>query len=145
MAKATAKCKCEKCGQTFYKDVYGFNRSKADSKAKWAAENFTLCPDCYRADKAEKEKAKYAWLPELEGSEKQVAWANDIRKNVLSYIETHCRDTRYSACYKYAISKITSAKLYIDTRSDPKDFLNCDECFELGRDYAREHYPESAL
>jgi hypothetical protein len=55
-----------------------------------------LCPECWEAKKkADREaanveaaaKAKEMELPELEGSEKQIAWANTIRVQIIDAIE----------------------------------------------------------
>jgi len=50
-----------------------------------------LCPDCYRKKKFEESKAilteaQTLGLPELTGTEKQVAWAASIRKAILAHI-----------------------------------------------------------
>ncbi len=92
MAKATATCKCSKCGAEFEVIAYKRNRSEADSFAKWAELNITVCDDCEKkmrdeAHAAENEKAAQAanenGYPELTGTEKQVAWANTIRENAM--------------------------------------------------------------
>ena len=59
MARGTAECTCEKCGNTFVKYSYNCrNRSEADRWEEWAKGNYTLCPECYReqqkADNAQK-------------------------------------------------------------------------------------------
>lgn len=59
MAKGTATCKCEKCGKTFQKSKVCFNRREADSWEEWAEEYYTICPDCYAAQKAEEMEEKY--------------------------------------------------------------------------------------
>lgn len=93
MAKAYANCTCATCGESFERIMYGSNRRDADSKAAWAAEHFTECPECeekrVRAEReaenaAAKEAAKAAGLPTLAGSEKQTAWATAIRQKAYS-------------------------------------------------------------
>ena len=86
MAKAVAECKCRKCGATFFKEAIRGNRADADNWETWAAQHYDLCPDCYKAEKAEKEAEKYAVLvskynfPTIEGvSEKQIAYADKLR------------------------------------------------------------------
>lgn len=93
MAKAVATCTCKQCGEEFTKIKYNcYNRSDADSWEEWAADYFDLCPDCYKAQQAEKkrkekeqelEKAKERYealaLPELAGDEEQIAKAEEIR------------------------------------------------------------------
>lgn len=92
MATAYAECKCATCGAEFTKIMYGTNRRDADSKAEWAAGYFDECDDCYKARKLREreaantvaaQEAEAAGLPELVGSEKQVAWANTLRKKAL--------------------------------------------------------------
>ena len=63
MAKAIAICTCEKCGNTFERTNICYNRRDADSWEAWAKDHFTLCPECYAAEKAA-----------------QMAEANDIRE-----------------------------------------------------------------
>lgn len=55
-----------------------------------------LCPDCYqkklakeRAEKAEmaEKEAKEMELPELSGSEKQIAWANTLRMDFINFVK----------------------------------------------------------
>lgn len=88
MAKARVTCTCKTCGATFTKETIKRNRAEADSWEAWAAENIDICPDCYRAEKKQKEAERVAarsqQLPQLQGSEKQVAWANTIRDKMIS-------------------------------------------------------------
>lgn len=88
MAKAKATCTCKTCGATFTRETIKRNRSEADSWEAWAAENIDTCPSCYRAEKKQKEAERVAarsqQLPQLQGSEKQVAWANTIRDKIIS-------------------------------------------------------------
>ena len=92
MAKATAVCTCAKCGATFEVTAAKYNRRKADSWKAWAESNYDECPDCYKirkqqereaANTAAAEKAKGAGLPDLTGSEKQIAWATKIRQDFI--------------------------------------------------------------
>ena len=73
--KTTVTCKC---GHTITIELFGENEER-ERKIAW--QEGSLCPECYRAAQA-KEAAKSASednLPELTGSEKQVAWAMRIR------------------------------------------------------------------
>lgn len=81
MAKASVTCTCENCGEQFVKEEYRQNRKMADEWAEWAKDNFTLCPKCYR-ERIKKDNAKKAEvynLLQLSGTEKQVAYALDLR------------------------------------------------------------------
>ena len=98
MAKAIAYCKCEKCGEEFVKENRLRNRSYANHWTEWVEANITLCPKCWR--KAEQEKAEKRYdelkdelrLPEITGkSEKQIAFANDLR---VRYVAQHAEELR---------------------------------------------------
>lgn len=74
------------CGHTETVDLIGRVKDR-ESKIKYFEEK-GLCSECYKKAKEEQKrkereeadaKAKDLGFPELEGSEKQVAWANDIR------------------------------------------------------------------
>jgi len=92
-----------------------------------------LCPDCYRAEKQEAREqeneraaklSKSLGFAQLEGSEKQVAWANSIRQKVY---ENMCKTGSEHPVYGYAlvaeaISLELSAKWWIDTRNN--DFVS---------------------
>lgn len=88
MAKAVANCVCKTCGAKFQKISTKRNKSIADSWEKWAVDYYDECDDCieksvkeHRAavSKEAAEEAKELALPELKGSEKQIAWAETIR------------------------------------------------------------------
>jgi len=73
---------CEECEGEFRVDLIGKVKDR-----EWKLENFTwICDEC-KAKKRQEENEKAAneaksnGLPELQGSEKQVAWANTIRRN----------------------------------------------------------------
>lgn len=95
MARAIANCKCEKCGETFEKIAFKYNRTEADKWQEWAEENCTICPDCWRKETQEKDAVKVAEiierlkLPEITGkSERQIKFANDLRNKLLAKPET---------------------------------------------------------
>ncbi len=66
-------------------DVQGNNRRDADYRAKKLVERGWTCRDCDNREAAA--AAVAAGLPALEGSDKQVAWANGIRNATISRIE----------------------------------------------------------
>lgn len=80
------------CGHTDTIQIYGPGR---DREWKLANEESKLCPDCYKA-KLEADRQKQnaeaaeanqaAGLPKLEGTEKQIAWAESIRKSMIDHI-----------------------------------------------------------
>lgn len=58
MAKARAICRCQSCGETFYREKTCYNRKDADFWEAWASQTFDECPTCYseRMRKEESEK-----------------------------------------------------------------------------------------
>lgn len=88
MAMAEVELVCSTCGKTFTHRQKRYNRADADQYEDWARAHIDTCPDCFRAQK-QKEKeleaaARSSQLPQLQGSEKQVAWANSIRNKMIS-------------------------------------------------------------
>lgn len=80
------------CGHEGTVDIYGRSR---DREWKLAHEEEKLCPDCWKKQRDEErakqnaeaaEANKEAGLPELEGTEKQIAWAESIRKSMIDHI-----------------------------------------------------------
>lgn len=106
MAKATYKCPC--CGETI--TVVGHNRNEADRKAEYMESQGYVCFSC-RCKKetadAEKKAAEMS-LPALEGSPKQIAWAETIRMKFL--------EMGLSEKAKEWLIGHTSAKFFIDHR-----------------------------
>lgn len=81
------------CGHAGTVELYG-KTSERESKIRWY-ETTAVCPECYKKQQAEtttKQKAAYE-LPELEGSEKQVAWAKKLMESAITVLETEGRKT----------------------------------------------------
>ncbi len=105
------------CGHEEEHQIYGTNsHGERQHKADWLAN--TLCSACYKAAKDAQRKAEIAAteatyaLPELVGSEKQIAWAKDIRMKML-------HDKFGLDGYKKHWDRIkteTSAKWFIENR-----------------------------
>lgn len=83
------------CGHTVTIQLYGKIK---DREWKLKNEETKLCPDCwekYLEEQRAKENAeaaaanKEAGLPELEGTERQVSWAESIRKKVIETAEEY--------------------------------------------------------
>jgi hypothetical protein len=80
--------------------LYG-KHSDRDNKISWY-EREAVCPECYRKAQtdAASASAQAAGLPSLTGSEKQIAWAETIRKAVIDAINddevritvAHCKE-----------------------------------------------------
>jgi hypothetical protein len=125
--------------------VHLFGRVKdRESRAEWEATR--LCEDCYRAhrekelERARREaqaEAEERGLPELAGSEKQVAWAMTIRQNAMEALDRAERkaldrlaespDDEQAAFFVATVDAMrreTRAKAWIDEYGRmPKDFV----------------------
>lgn len=103
-----------------------------------------MCPDCWKKHLEEKrerenreaaEKAKEMGLPQLEGTEKQIAWANTIRQKVIEkFEEVTPEDLKFWAStytklqglsiedmkiiLDYIIKNKTKASFYIENRGE---------------------------
>ena len=122
-----------KCGHTGTVELFG-KGSDRERKLEWMSKNH-ICPECLEkekqaAQKAIIEEAKNAGLPELTGSEKQVAWAISIRQTFIEAIENGIAtsDAKYAdnpqwtesrsaivSSVEYIKSTKTEAKWWIDT------------------------------
>lgn len=100
MAKAHATCTCARCGKQWTAEATKNNRKDADAWAEWAAENYTVCPECYhefkKSEQEEKEQKIYDKyvdvLPEItNGSEKQIKYADDLRRKYIANNEIFIR------------------------------------------------------
>lgn len=102
MAKATAIMVCPVCGAEVKWSVEKHNRAEAGNFESYYNGKERLCPECYKKslqEEREKEAARNAdsfkelcekyhiTLPALEGSEKQVKWAEDIRVEKMLALE----------------------------------------------------------
>jgi len=81
MASSRVECATEGCEGHVY--VEGRNRRDANYRASKMADRRWTCRDCDNREAAE--AAVAAGLPTLDGTEKQVAWANGLRNAALSY------------------------------------------------------------
>lgn len=150
------------CGHEGRVNIIGPSKSR-----QWKADrNFeNLCPECYKEqlEKARNkkneeaaEKSKEMELPELEGSDRQVAWANTLRIKVIEeleeLIERHKKqeypitvfirgDNDYTSisvgefadALDFMLREKTEAKFWIDNR-DRNDYK--DLCMYLYRKHA---------
>lgn len=132
MAKAKAICKCRICGAEFEKTSTQCNRKTAEEWEKWASEHFDICPECWGKQKDAENAAaaaaaeKNGW-PELMGSEKQIAWANAIRKNCVDAIEKKRLTKSGRIVLEFLLHKRISAEEWIEERSH--------EPIDIYRDY----------
>jgi len=100
------------CGHDQEHSILGTNaKGQRDRKKQWLSEG--VCTDCYNAEQAEKmadatasAKESNSALPRLEGSEKQIAWAETIRAKVVIELKTitdYIASTRANATPDQAI------------------------------------------
>ncbi len=138
MARATAYCKCEKCGKDFEIEVYKPNRRTADSYAEWVSKTRTICYDCEQEitearrkeeNEAAAKKAEEAGLPQLVGSEKQIAWATTIRQSLVdevmgsehvSYEVSAVRKAKETFMELISGDEFLTAKWWIDHRENTR-------------------------
>ena len=98
MAKASVTLHCTECGTEYTMTKTCYNRSDANSWESYMEGNDGLCTECWKKEQQRKKDAEKAELaekvnarlseagvvlPELVGSERQIAWANDIRNKVV--------------------------------------------------------------
>lgn len=116
MARVKIECTCKVCGGKFEHIKFKNNREQADSYEEWAKENITICPDCFRRNKTETEinkaESKYP-LPELTGTEKQIAFARKLRAehiNKDSNVEGCIRILNKDEAFMAQIAKYANGK-----------------------------------
>ena len=133
MTYATVMCAC---GHLDVVNVRGGRERRAKRIENYSRE----CEKCWKvrhrseraaASAAAGEWAKTMHLPELEGSKKQIAWAETIRRNVFEALERHSSDSirhatgvrsenamrkRFDAVRERMMAE-TSAKVWIDHRN----------------------------
>lgn len=106
-----------KCGHTAEVQLYG-KEADRQNKIKWYST--ILCPECEarEAAKAAIEKG----YPELTGTPKQVAWANQIRNSAVAMYENLCsavpepNKTLVLSLKDKWLANETTAKYWIDNR-----------------------------
>lgn len=123
MARAKAHCTCERCGKEFIKIAYRQNSTAARDYEKWAEENITICPDCWKAEQDAKAVAGLN-LPELTGSPKQIAWAEDIRAKMLRKAREATKPLKddeknlADECIRYIAEGKAESRFWIDNRDN---------------------------
>ena len=132
MSIGRVTCTCRTCGKTFEVSAKRANSKQAREFEEWAENHIVECHECAaKRVKAEKD-AFYIDIDtsdycELRGSEKQIAWANDIRRDFIAQeidpllgkstlTPTLPKFTiDYADLRSYAV-QISSAKWWIDAR-----------------------------
>jgi hypothetical protein len=146
MAMATIELTCAICGKGYTVSKRFASRAQADSFVEYMQRSpeSDRCPECYAAEQKVKreeanaaksaeaaEQAQKAGLPELVGSEKQVAWAETLRREIYYRIARGAKNCTYngepvtdengkavSEAVNAYFRRETSAKLYIDHREE---------------------------
>ena len=117
------------CGHEGRENIVGPTKNR-----QWIADRKFegLCYECYQtkleeereaANKEAAEKAKEMELPELTGTEKQVAWANTIRQEMIKKLEDHSHLKGYPDALAYMVQHKVKASWYIDNRREYWDGL----------------------
>lgn len=120
MAKASVELVCSGCGKMFRHEKICRNQEDTNSYEVWAQDNISLYPKCYsnrmKQDKLRKCEGKISdrELVPLSGTEKQVAWANEIRTQMVALLVGKSQDV--SDDVWEAINRFTSAGFWIDNR-----------------------------
>lgn len=104
------------CGHTKQVMVEGRERKKM-------RENPGICPDCRtaaikEANEVSAKQAKEAGLRDLDGTPKQVAWANTIRRDMIDMVNKNSailNDDEKELCVKF-LQSIDSASRFINAR-----------------------------
>lgn len=121
------------CGHTGVVEVFGGVKAQ-EKKIRWY-ETEGLCPECYKKHLGE-ELATFEQehkLPDLEGTERQVKWARDIRREVISTFDGNEKKTirpamgdafadYFDAFELEYCGKLTSAKWWIENRDEYDSF-----------------------
>lgn len=126
---------CENCGKEYSRDTYTANSPKY-TKEFWrgvAGTQYGLCKECWEKKRQEKRDAENAAaakaaeeleLPDLQGSEKQITWANTIRIQIIKDMKEQINRYKpqnkieYLKAMEYIVSRNKKASWWIDSRSE---------------------------
>lgn len=118
---------CQTCGTEIRVDLVGKVKDR-----EWKLDNFTwICDECKEKDRQEKNAiaaadAKAKGLPELEGSEKQVAWANTLRQKRLKELENFQYPSIFTTPEKTEATNksIQALRVVFETETKASCFIN---------------------
>lgn len=128
------------CGHEGFVRISGGKASEREWKANKMAEH--ECAECQKRrresmikeeNKKSQEASKDHSFPALEGSEKQIAWANTIRMKFYDF----CKANGFSA--DKIIAKETTAKFWIDNRFDVNSKEFAEEHAESGENEEKDN------
>ncbi len=92
-------------------------RDKAEPRAKRLGET-RVCSKCYKENRNIERLSIATDLPKLKGTEKQIAWANNLRAKLIQKFPDHPQEA------KQAIAALSlDAKWWIDHRDEVDDQL----------------------
>lgn len=103
------------CGHTDRVDLYGKGADRERKMAWLETEPCTKCREAASKERQAKEAAEFT--TQLKGSEKQVAWALDIRSNAMQSLKAACKPEVMPEVAK-TVESISSAAWWIDNRDD---------------------------
>lgn len=103
------------CGHEDRIQLFGKTSEREYRIKQLETEHCTKCREAERAERSAKEAAEFT--TKLHGSEKQVAWALDIRSNAMQTIKKACKPEMLPEVTK-AVESIDSAAWWIDNRYD---------------------------
>lgn len=121
MAKAMITIICGTCGREFTHSKNCYNRDDANHYEEWARDHITTCPECYGkamrakldAQTAEARKTIEGMeFSELVGTDKQIAWASDIRARAAAILKPCGGNAKFWERF----GSITDAKWWIENR-----------------------------
>lgn len=108
------------CGHTEIVQLIGSYKDR-DSKIAWMKEH-GICSECYKAKKAKENEEINAKLPILEGSEKQIEWAKNIRLKYYSdplYYDGYCALKRSIEAGKKTIDEALETQKKLEATGHP--------------------------
>lgn len=103
------------CGHTDRVDLYGKTSEREYRISQLKTEPCTACREAARAERSAKEAAEFS--TKLHGSDKQVAWALDIRANAMRIIKRIAKPEAQEELAN-AVESMDSAAWWIDNRYD---------------------------
>lgn len=128
MATATATCTCKTCGKVFHPSFNIHKSSEREAAVEYMQERYTECPECYSVRKRGGVAANAlvnGWA-QLTGSEKQIAWAAQIRETAIKSIMARVKPEAAEMAAKVAVAlteRHTTAGWWIDHRDDTREII----------------------
>lgn len=109
------------CGHT---DTIQLYCKEADREKRLAYLSTIDCPDCYYEKRLQAAKAQTADLPELQGSEKQINWATQIRAGVFAALDKYSKLVEDNQTAREEV-KIVALKMFADFRKAMTAHSDC--------------------